>query len=183
VIVVDANRAVGANAYLVSGWVRNAGKDTYEAINIVATFTSEDGFRYGPVDVRVPCTLLAPGESCPFIVETSMRRPVSVHLHPEGRRTGRESAPMALSGVRVTTDGLYSTRITGVATSEQPFKLKNPVVIGVLLDASGQMVSLGYTYVTVEDIEPGASVPFDLRVQNKPYTSYRMYVQAERDWQ
>ena len=182
-IAVDANRAVGANAYLVSGWVRNDGPDTYEAINVLATFYSDDGFRYGPVDVRVPCTLLAPGESCPFIVETSMRRPVSVYLHPEGRRTKRESVPMALSGIRLTADGLSSVRITGVATSEQPFKLKNPIVIGVLLDASGQMVSLGYTFVTVEDIEPGASVPFDLRVESKPYASYRTYVQAERDWQ
>jgi hypothetical protein len=183
VIVVDANRAVGDNAYLVSGWVRNAGPDTYEAINVLATFYSADEFRYGPVTVRVPCTLLAPGESCPFIVETSMRKPVSVYLHPEGRRTKRESVPMALSGTRLIADGLHSVRITGVATSEQPFKLKNPVVIGVLLDASGQMISLGYTYVTVEDIEPGASVHFDLRVQSKPYASYRTYVQAERDWQ
>jgi hypothetical protein len=181
-IVVDANRAVGANAYLVSGWVRNAGEDTYEAVNVIATFYSEDGFRYGPVDVRVPCTLLAPGESCPFIVETSMRRPEAVHLHPEGRRTKRESVPMALDDVRLIADGLDSLRITGTVTNEQPFKVKNPVVTAVLVDNSMQMISLGYTYVTIEDIEPGASVRFDLRVQSKPYASYRTYVQAERDW-
>ena len=78
--------------------------------------------------------------------------------------------------------GLDSVRIVGTVTNEQPFKLKNPIVIGVLLDASGQMVSLGYTYVTVEDIEPGASVPFDLRVETRPYVRYTMYAQAERDW-
>ena len=182
-IAVDANRAVGPNAYLVSGWVRNAGEDTYEAVNVVATFYSDDGFRYGPLDVRVPCTLLAAGESCPFIVETSMRRPVSVHLHPEGRRTKRESVPMVLDNVQLFADGLDSVRITGTATNENPFKAKNPVVMVALLDDSAQMVSLGYAYVTVEDIEPGAAVSFDLRVQSKPYASYRTYVQAERDWQ
>jgi hypothetical protein len=181
-ITVDANRAVGANAYLVSGWVRNAGTDTYEAVNVVATFNSEDGFRYGPMDVRIPCTLLAPDERCPFIIETSMRRPVSVHLQPEGRPTKRQSIPMALGNVRLTADGLNSVHITGTATNENPFKAKNPVVMAVLLDDSGQMVALGYTYVTVEDIEPGASVPFSLRVESTPYVSYQTYVQAERDW-
>jgi len=182
-ITVNANRALGENAYLVSGWVRNDGSETYEAVNVIATFTSDDGFSYGPVDVRVPCTLLAPGESCPWIVDTSMRRPVSVLLHPEGRPTKRESAPVALGGIRLIADGLDSVRITGTATNGNPFKVKNPVVTGVLVDASGQMISLGYTYVTVEDIEPGASVPFDLRVKLRPYASYRMVAQAERDWQ
>jgi hypothetical protein len=174
---------VGANAYLVSGRVRNAGDDTYEAVNIVATFTSDDGFRYGPLDVRVPCTLLAPGESCPFIVETSMRRPVSVYLHPEGRRTKRESIPMVLGQTQLYADGLNSLRVTGTVTNKNPFKAKNPVVTVVLEDASGQMISLGYAYVTVEDIEPGATVRFAVRVQSKPYAAYRTYVQAERDWQ
>jgi hypothetical protein len=63
-----------------------------------------------------------------------------------------------------------------------PFKIKNPIVTGVLIDGSAQMVSLGYTYVLVEDIEPGASVRFDLRVVDVPHASYRMYAQAERDW-
>jgi len=45
------------------------------------------------------------------------------------------------------------------------------------------MVSLGYTYVLMEGIEPGASVRFDLRVSDAPHTGYRVYAQAERDWQ
>jgi hypothetical protein len=111
-----------------------------------------------------------------------MRRPISVLLHPEGRPTKRESYPVALSGMRLIADGLNSVRILGTATNEQPFKLKNPIVVGSLVDASGQTVSLGYTYVTIEDIEPGASVPFSLRVETRPYVRYKMYAQAERDW-
>jgi hypothetical protein len=182
-ITINANRALGENAYLVSGLVRNDGAETYEAIGVIATFYDDEDFRHGPVSVRVPCTLLAAGESCPFAVETNLRRPVAVLLHPEGRPSKRESAPVALSGIRLTADGLDSVRITGTATNGNPFKVKNPVVTGVLVDASGQMISLGYTYVTVEDIEPGASVRFDLRVKLRPYASYRMVAQAERDWQ
>ena len=50
------------------------------------------------------------------------------------------------------------------------------------MDGAGQMVGLGYTYVLREDIEPGTSVRFDLRVSDAPHTSYRLYAQAERDW-
>jgi hypothetical protein len=166
----------------VSGLVRNDGDQTYEAIGVVATFYSEDGFQYGPVDVRCPCTLLAPGESCPFIVQAAMRRPVAFVLHPEGRPTGRESAPVALSQVQLIADGLDSVRITGRVTNKNLFKVMNPVVTGVLIDDSGQIVSLGYTYVIVEDIKPGASVRFGLRVSGAAHTGYRVYAQAERDW-
>jgi hypothetical protein len=181
-LTVSANRVGPASTYLVSGLVRNDGDQTYEAISVIATFFSEDGFRYGPVDTRCPCTLLAPGESCPFIVQAAMRSPVAFVLHPEGRPTGRESTPVALSQVRLAADGLDSVRITGVATNEMPFKIENPIVTAVLVDGGGQMVSLGYTYVLLTDIAPGARVPFDLRVSGASYTSYRMYAQAERDW-
>lgn len=182
-ISVSANRAGPQSTHMVSGLVRNDGDQTYEAIGVLATFTSEDGFRYGPVDTRCPCALLAPGESCPFFVQAAMRSPVAFVLHPEGRPTRRESAPVALSRVRLIADGLDSVRITGVATNEAPFKIKHPIVTGVLVDGEGQMVSLGYTYVMSEDIEPGASVRFDLRVSDAPHTGYRVTAQAERDWQ
>jgi hypothetical protein len=182
VITVSANRTLGGSVYQVSGLVRNDGAETYEAIGVNATFFDDEGFRHGPLNVRVPCTLLAPGEACPFLIETNVRRPVAVLLHPEGRPTKRESAPVALSGVRLAADGLDSVRITGRVTNENPFKVKNPIVMGVLADGSGQTVSLGYTYVIVEDIEPGASVSFDMRVQHRPYTRYQMHAQAERDW-
>jgi hypothetical protein len=83
----------------------------------------------------------------------------------------------------MTRDGLDSVRIRGVATNPNPFKIKNVAVAGGLHDASGQMVSLGTTYVLQEDIEPGASVPFDVRVKTEPFTSYKLYAQAERDWE
>ena len=85
--------------------------------------------------------------------------------------------------MRSVTDSQDSKRVTGTATNENLFKIKNPIVIGMLVDEYGQIVSLGYTYVTVEDIEPGAGVPFDLRVKLRPHAQVQTYVQAERDWQ
>ena len=38
------------------------------------------------------------------------------------------------------------------------------IVAGVLLDEQDKIVRLGSTYVLQENIEPGASVPFDLRI-------------------
>ena len=182
-ISVSANRAGPQSTFKVSGLVRNDGDQTYEAIGVLATFYSEDGFQYGPIDTRCPCTLLAPGESCPFIVQAAMRSPVAFVLHPEGRPTERESAPVVVSQVRLIADGLDSVRIAGLATNEMPFKIENPIVAGVLVDDAGQVVSLGYTYVLAADIEPGASVRFDLRVSDAPHIGYRVYAQAERDWQ
>ena len=182
-ITVSANRALEGSVALVSGWVRNESDETYEAIGVQATFSDGKGFYWGPLDTRCPCTLLAPGESCPFIIEASMRRPTAVLLHPLGRPSKRESVPVVLSGVRSVVDTDDSLRMTGTAANGKPFKIKNPIVVGILVDEFGQMVSLGYTYVTIEDIEPGASVPFDLRITRKPYAAVETYAQAERDWQ
>lgn len=183
-ITVSANRA-GPNSVIVSGIVRNDGQETYEAIDVDATFWDDEGFRHAPVDVRCPCVLLRPGEECPYIIEEAMRRPVSFLLHPKGRPSGpgRESIPVELSSVQLIYDATDSVRITGMAINRQPFKAKNVVVAGVLLDTGGQIVSMGSTYVLQEDILPGCGVPFDLRVARAPFQSYRLYAQAERDWQ
>jgi hypothetical protein len=182
-ISVSANRAGPNSTYKITGFVRNDGDETYEAIALVATFFDDEGFRHGPLDVRCPCVLLAPGELCPYSIESAVRRPVSFLLHPEGRPTKRESTPVELADVRLVDDGLDSVRITGRAINRQPFKIKNPVVTGALEDGSGQMVSIGWSYVLQEDIEPGQGVPFSARIQRVPYVRYRLYAQAERDWQ
>jgi hypothetical protein len=88
-----------------------------------------------------------------------------------------------LSNLALANDGLESVRITGTATNRNQYKVKNVVISGVLLDASGQIVSIGSTYVLEEDIVPGASVSFTARIQRQPYSRYRLYAQAERDWE
>jgi hypothetical protein len=107
----------------------------------------------------------------------------SFSLHPEGRPTGRESALVELRSLSLQVDGTGSVRITGRAVNVNPFKVKNVALGGVLLDAGGQIVSLGAAYVLEEDILPNAGVTFDLRVERVPFLRYYVYAQAERDWE
>jgi hypothetical protein len=78
--------------------------------------------------------------------------------------------------------GANHVRITGMAKNENPFKIKNVTVSGVLMDGSGQIVSVGAKYVLQQDIAPGASVRFDVRIEREPYVRYQLYAQAEHDW-
>jgi len=87
-----------------------------------------------------------------------------------------------LSNLNLIQDGTDYVRIVGTAANNNPFKVKNVTVSGALIDASGQIVSMGSTYVLQEDILPGESVQFDLRVQYEPFDRYQLYAQAERDW-
>jgi hypothetical protein len=45
------------------------------------------------------------------------------------------------------------------------------------------VVSIGSQYVMQEDIAPGASVRFDVRIEKVPHNRYQLYAQAERDWE
>jgi hypothetical protein len=182
-ILVSANRLGANSTYKVTGIVRNDASRTYEAIGVNATFFDDQNFRHGPIEAEVPCLLLGPGQECPFSVEIPARRLQAFLLHPDGRPTGTESTSVALSNLSLSYDGLESVRITGTATNNNPYKVKNIVITGVLRDDSDHIVSLGATYVLREDIEPNASVRFDLRVKRVPFVRYWIYTQAERDWQ
>jgi hypothetical protein len=169
--------------YRIAGFVRNEGEETHEGIGVVVTFFDDEGYRHGPLRANCPCILLAPDEECPFAIETAVRRPVSFLLHPEGRTTGRESATVELVEVQVEDDGWGSIRFTGRAVNPHPFKIKDIVVIGTLIDAEGRMVQMGSTWVLREDIAPGGGAPFDFRVERAPSDAYDLYARAERDWQ
>jgi len=99
-------------------------------------------------------------------------------LHPEGRPSEyRRLIPVAAQGVRVS----GGVQIAGTVVNQSPHHATRHIVVaGVLLDASGQMVSLGSTFV-LERIPPGGSAPFSLHVEYVPYTNYRVYVQAEQE--
>jgi LysM repeat protein len=205
-IEVSANRALQdllvakSETYQVTGIVRNDGDQTYALSAVHVTFFDASGFRgtyekfpgrgqtggewiwHGVTEADVACLLLAPGEEWPFSVQITAQDMASFLIHPDAEPTGRESGAVALSDVRLIDDGSGYVRITGTATNTNPFKVKNVTVSGVLVDASGQIVSLGSTYVLQENVEPGAAVAFDLRVAKEAYTSYHLYAQAERDW-
>ena len=182
-ILVSANRAGEDSTYKVTGLIRNDGTETHEAIGIDATFFDDQGFRHGPLSAQVPFFLLGPGEVCPFSVELAARRVKTFSLHPNGRSIWRESASVELRNLNMSYSGSDSVRITGTAVNINEFKIKNVVVAGVLLDASEHIVSLGSAYVLEEDILAKGSVSFDLRITRVPFYRYRLYAQAERDWE
>jgi hypothetical protein len=190
-----------SRTYEVSGIVRNDGDQTYALSALNVTFFDAEGFRgsyyrfpgpgrkggewiwHGTTEADIPCLLLAPGEECPFRVQITAQDMASFLIHPDAVPTGRESAPLELGNVRASDEGTDYLRIRGTATNNNPVKVKNVVVSGVLRDGGGQIVSLGSTYVLQEDIEPGESVRFDLRIEKEPYASYELHAQAERDWE
>ena len=71
-------------------------------------------------------------------------------------------------------------RIQCTATNENPFAVRNPSLAGVLIDADGDVVSVG-SYMVLGELAPGASVSFDVRVEYQPYAAYRLYAQATQD--
>lgn len=194
--LVDKSRT-----YVVTGIVRNDGEETYAVSDILVTFYDADGFRgtfspairdgklvggewhwHGETVAEFAALLLAPGEEWPFRVAIVGQDMASFLVHPDAAPSEDESAPVELSNVQVTDQGTGYLQITGTATNPNPFEIKNVTVSGVLIDASGEIVSLGSTYVLEQGITPGASVRFDLRIEEPPYVGYRLYAQAERDW-
>ena len=79
--------------------------------------------------------------------------------------------------------GTDSVRVTGTAVNINEFMVKNVAIVGVLLDTSGHIVSLGSAFSLQEDILPNDTVQFDLRITRVPFYRYQLYAQAERDWE
>jgi hypothetical protein len=77
-------------------------------------------------------------------------------------------------------------RITGTATNENPFAVRDANIAGMLIDAAvntskaGQIVSVGMAIVPGE-IAPGASVSFDLHIEQAPYAYYEVQAQATQN--
>jgi len=180
-ILVDTLRIEENGNYKVLGAVRNDGSEIYEGVGVHASFLDDEGWGYGPFDVYCACPFLEPGAQCPFSLEVAPKRYVAYHLHPLGHPVEhRRPVPVVLSGVVASKDGIGNVRITGAVVNENAFTVKNPSVGGALIDASGRIVSVGSTTV-LGDVEPGASVPFDLRIEYEPYVRYQLYAQGTRE--
>ncbi len=180
-IVVDNIRVKENGYYKITGWVRNDGAEIYERVGVHASFRDDEGNGYGPIDVYCPSPFLEPRAECPFSLEMHLKNCVAYHLHPRGQPVVyRQPAAVSLGGLSVSNDGVGNVRVTGTATNENPFTVKNPSIVIVLIDASGRIVNVGSTRV-LEDIAPGDSVSFDLRIEHEPYATYQLYAQATRE--
>ena len=205
-IQVSLNRATQdplveeSQAFKITGFVRNDGDQTYSVSALHVTFFDAEGFRgtfqkfpgrgrtggewipHGKTEADLAALLLAPGEAWPFSIEITAQNMASFLIHPDAVSTERQSTEVQVSNLRLTRDRTDYVRITGSATNASEVKAKNVIVGGVLLNSSGQIVSVGSTYVLQEDILPGETTRFDLRIEYEPFATYRLYAQAERDW-
>jgi hypothetical protein len=164
--------------YKLTGTVRNDGSETYEAITVDCTFYDEHDHRFGPIAVHSPCMFLEPGAECPFSLEINPQKFVSYLLGVTGRPVeNRQPAAVVLSGVGVSHDGIGNARISGALVNGNGFPVKDVTIAGTLIDTNGEIVSVGSTLV-LDEIAPGASRAFDLRIEYKPYSRYQLYAQA-----
>lgn len=182
-ILVSAIRIKENGYYKLTGKIRNDGSEIYGGIGVMATFFTDvqppNWHSLGKV--YAACQLLEPGAECPFSLEIYPRDYVSYHLHPDGTPVEhRQSASLVLSNLNVHNDVPGYVRITGTATNENPFVVRDANIAGTLIDAAGQITSVGMILVPGE-IAPGAGVSFDLRIEQAPYAHYELQAQATQN--
>jgi hypothetical protein len=172
--------------YKLTGTVRNDSADgkhqVYGGVGVIATFFTGDPppNHHGPVEVYAACSLLSPRDECPFSLEIYARNYVSYHLHPKGAPVAHQPASLTCSGLNVYHDSFGYLHITGTATNEHLFAVRDAYIYGTLIDAQGYIASVGMTLAPGE-IAPGARVPFDLRIEDAPYVRYEVQAQARRN--
>ena len=177
-IRVDVIRIKQDGYYMITGWVRNDGSEIYEAVGVRASFLDDEGRGYGAVDVYCPCPFLEPGAGCPFSLDAYPHNYEAYRLHPRGQPVVyRRPAPIAVSALHLSDDGLGNVRITGTLINENEFTVTEATVAGALMDDGGRVVSVGWTLV-LGDILPGDSKPFDLLIHYEPYARYQLYAAA-----
>jgi hypothetical protein len=162
----------------VIGSIRNDGSEIYSGINIIGTFFDSKGIRHHPPYVNCACELLSPGESCPFIFDIYVRDYTKYKLHPEGTPV-QYIQPLVLVTERVSAanDGIGNVRFTGIVHNPNAVTVYRVLVIGELVDATGQTVSLDSVAI-LGDIAPGAEAPFEMRVKYIPYAHYQLSAQG-----
>lgn len=181
-ILVDAIRLHEDGRYKVTGTIRNDGSEIYESIGVRASFLDDEGNSYLPFDVFSPCLYLEPGAECPFSLGIYGRDLVEYRLHPNGRPADEYLQPVSLvlSGLNASSLAIGYVNIVGTVTNASAVTVKSAVLAGELLDANGQIVSVGSTRV-VREMKPGSSVPFDLYIEYEPYYRYHLHIQAVQD--
>jgi len=176
--LVDVIRIRQDGHYAITGWVRNDGSEIYEAVGVRASFLDDEGGGHGPFDVYCPCLFLEPGAACPFSVAAYPHDYEAYRLHALGKPVVyRQPAPLAMSALHLSDDGIGNVRITGTVVNENAFTVTEATIAGVLMDDGGRVVSVGWTLV-IGDILPGDGKPFDLLIHYEPYARYQLYATA-----
>jgi len=176
-VIVSANRLLQGYRFKLTGLLRNDDTEPYAGLGLIATFFREDGSRFGPVRATLPCPILNPGESCPFVIEAIDKDLAEVMLHPEGYPTSREALPVSVAIQHHYVDELGYVHLKGLATNPNSVPLSSTTIVGALTDRRGEIVSVG-TALVIEPIPPKGSAPFEMLIRYAPYTGYLFFTQA-----
>jgi hypothetical protein len=198
-ILVSTIRIKEDNYFRVTGMLRNDGDQAYGGIGVVGTFFTEElpcregsdrwgnpteicpNFRHGPVRVNAACRVLAPGAACPFSLEIYPQEHIAYLLYPEGvPMTYRQPASVTASVHSLTRDNFGYLVIADTVTNENPYPVNSTRMGGALIDAGGQIVSVGAVAIPGE-LAPGATASYQLRIEHRPYTTYQIYPEATRN--
>jgi hypothetical protein len=104
----------------------------------------------------------------------------SFHVHIDAEvAEWHEPVSVTLSDAQIEDTGAGYVRISGTASNANVFPVKNVVISVMLLDGSGQIVSMGTG--TLANIAAGESADFTVYVEAKAYASYQLAARAEQD--
>ena len=176
-VIVSANRLLQGYRFKLTGLLRNDDTQPYAGLGLIATFFREDGSRFGPVRATLPCPILNPGESCPFVVEAVDKDLTEVMLHPEGYPASRQALPASVTIQRHYVDELGYVHLKGLVTNPNPVPLRSTTIVGALTDRRGEIVGVG-TALVLESIPSKGSASFEMLIRYVPYTGYLIFTQA-----
>lgn len=177
-IDVSANHLLQGYRHRISGMITNESTETYAGLNLIATFFMENGKRYGPVTTNVECLLLAPGSSCPFIVEATSKNLTSVILHTTGYPSPRTPLAPEYWGVQYRIDNIGFVHITGIVRNQYTIPARHVTVVGSLVNAEGEIVNVGTT-ILLDAISPDGTATFEIILKYAPFRSISITTQGE----
>ena len=177
-IHVSANHLLEGHRYRISGTIRNDSDENYTGLSIIATFYLESGNRYGPIHTNMKCLFLAPGASCPFVVEAVTKFATGVILHTTGSPTPRTPLAPDFWGVGYTIDSIGYVHITGTVHNQYTVPARHITVVGSLVNAQGEIVNINST-ILLESLPAGGTAPFEINVKYAPFRSVSITTNAE----
>ncbi len=177
-VEISANHLLDGNMHRVSGTIHNDSDETYTGLGVIATFFMDNGKRYGPVDANVKCLLLAPGASCPFIVQATSKNLAEVILHVTGYTTPRTPLSPEFWGVHYSINSIGYVHVTGTVHNQYAIPARHLTVVGSLINAQGAIVNVNAT-ILLDALPPGGTSSFDIHLKYAPFRTINITTQAE----
>lgn len=175
---VSANHLLEGYKYRISGTIRNDSSESYAGLSVIATFFLDSGNRYGPITSNVKCLILAPGASCPFIIEATSKFVNGVILHTTGYPTARTPLALDYWGVSYTLDRIGYLHISGTVHNQYTVPAQHVTVVGSLINAQGEIVGVNST-ILLDNVPPGGTAPFEISMKYTPFQTIGISTQAE----